>query len=75
MTDNEEFKESEDLETEDIYEDDQRDEMLKEDEITAAEDAFMRGREITPKKIRRFKRPDHEDTVSVELAEDDYNED
>jgi hypothetical protein len=62
----------EETETEDIYDDIQREEMLKEDEITAAENAFMQGREIKPEKR---KRPLHKDTVSVELAEDEYKED
>ena len=59
-------------ETEDICDDKQREEMLKEDEITAAENAFMQGREMTPEKR---KRPTHKDTVLVELAEDEYKED
>ena len=62
----------EETETEDIYDDKQREEMLKEDEISAAEDAFMQGRETEPKKE---KRPTHKDTVSVELAEKEYEED
>jgi hypothetical protein len=62
----------EETETEDIYDDNQREEMLKEDEITAAENAFMQGREMVPEKR---KRPTHKDTVSVELAEDEYKED
>jgi hypothetical protein len=56
----------------DIYDDKQREEMLDEDEITAAENAFMQGREITPKKR---KRPTHKDTVSVQLAENEYRDD
>jgi hypothetical protein len=56
----------------DIYDDKQREEMLDEDEITAAENAFMQGREITPEKR---KRSTHKDTVSVKLAEDEYKED
>ena len=59
-------------ETEDIYDEKQREEMLTEDEITAAENAFMQGREMTPDKK---KHPAHKDTVSVELAEDEYKED
>jgi hypothetical protein len=59
-------------ETEDIYDEKQREEMLDEDEITAAENAFMQGREMTPDKK---KHPAHKDTVSVELAEDEYEED
>jgi hypothetical protein len=60
------------IENDDIYDDIQREEMLKEDEITASENAFMQGREMTPEKR---KRPLHKDTVSVELAEDEYKED
>jgi hypothetical protein len=59
-------------ETGDIYDDKQREEMLNEDEITAAENAFMQGREMTPKKR---KRPTHKDTVSIELASEEYTED
>jgi hypothetical protein len=55
-------------ETGDIYDDKQREGMLNEDEITAAENAFMQGREMTPKKR---KRPTHKDTVSVELASEE----
>ena len=35
-------------ETGDIYDDTQRGEMLKADGITAAENSFMQGREVTP---------------------------
>jgi hypothetical protein len=59
-------------ETEDIYDDKQREEMLDEDEITAAENAFMKVREMQP---YNKKHPTHKDTVSVELAEDEYEED
>ena len=59
-------------ETGDIYDDKQRGEMLKADGITAAENAFMQGREMAPKKR---KKPSHKDTVSVELAADEYTED
>jgi hypothetical protein len=59
-------------ETGDIYDDKQRGEMLKADGITAAENAFMQGREMKPDKK---KRPTHEDTVSVQLAENEYKED
>jgi len=59
-------------ETGDIYDDKQRGEMLKADGITAAENAFMQGREMTPEKR---KHPTHKDTVSVQLAEDEYKED
>ena len=63
------------VDTMDIYNDDQRDEMLKTDEITAAENAFMQGREMKPKEIKKTKKTLHEDSVSVELAKQEYNED
>jgi hypothetical protein len=56
----------------DIYDDKQREKMLKADGITAAENAFMQGREMKPEKK---KRPAHVDTVSVQLAENEYKED
>ena len=59
-------------ETGDIYDDKQRGEMLEADGITAAENGFMQGREMTPKKR---KHPSHKDTVSVELAAEEYTED
>ncbi len=62
----------EETETEDIYDNKQREEMLDEDEITAAENAFMQGREMTPDKKKHLA---HKDTVSVELAEEEYEED
>jgi hypothetical protein len=65
-------EQEEERETGDIYDDKQRGEMLKADGITAAENAFMQGREMTPEKR---KRPTHKDTVSVELAEEEYEED
>jgi len=65
----------EETKTEDIYDDIQREEMLEEDEITAAENAFMQGREMTSEKRKRRTQTDHKDTVSVELAEDEYEED
>jgi hypothetical protein len=59
-------------ETGDIYDDTQRGEMLKADGITAAENAFMQGRKMTPK---NKKHPSHKDTVSVELSSEEYTED
>ena len=46
--------------------------MLKADGITAAENAFMQGRAMKPEKR---KRPAHKETVSVQLAEEEYKED
>jgi hypothetical protein len=71
----EKSKEYNDLETEDIYIDKQREEMLQDDEITAAEDGFMRGREMTSKTAKKLKKTGHKDSVSVELAEEEYEDD
>jgi len=65
----------EETETEDIYDEEQREKMLDEDEITAAENAFMQGREMKLKRIKKNKKTSHTDTVSVELAEEEYSED
>ncbi len=46
-------KQEEEADTEDIYDDEQREEMLDEDEITASENAFMQGREQTAEKKKR----------------------
>jgi len=70
--DTDDVEQEKERETGDIYDDEQRGEMLKADGITAAENAFMQGREMKPEKR---KRPTHKDTVSVELAEDEYKED
>ncbi len=70
--DTDDVEQEKERETGDIYDDKQRGEMLKTDGITAAENAFMQGREMTP---RKRKRPTHKDTVSVQLAEDEYKED
>jgi hypothetical protein len=71
-TDDVEPKENHELETEDIYNDKQRESMLKGDEITASENAFMEGREMDMKKKNKSS---HDDSVSVELAKQEYEED
>jgi hypothetical protein len=69
-------KQEEEADTEDIYDDEQREEMLDEDEITASENAFMQGREqTTEKKKSQKQKTSHDDSVSVELAKDEYQED
>jgi hypothetical protein len=68
-------KSKEETETEDIYDDEQREKMLDEDEITASENAFMEGREKEPEKKKGSKATGHDDSVSVELAKDEYQED
>jgi flagellar motor switch/type III secretory pathway protein FliN len=64
-------------ETEDIYNSKQREQMLDDDEITAAEEGFMKGREDEPpnKKQTRKNAINHVDQVSVELAKEDAEED
>jgi hypothetical protein len=42
---------AEESKTEDIYEGAQRDEMLEDDEIAAAEDGFTRGRDMAMKEM------------------------
>ncbi len=74
--DSEAFVDKEDKKPEDIYNDDSRQEMLEDDEITAAEEGFMRGWEGTVEGGKKHKKDsDHKDTASVELAKEQYNED
>ena len=63
--------------TEDIYNTKEREQMLDEDEITAAEEGFMKGREDEPpsKKQTRKNAVSHDDQVSVELAKEDAEDD
>ncbi|MCP8311910.1 MAG: hypothetical protein L6M37_03025 [Candidatus Methylarchaceae archaeon HK02M1] len=68
------LREGETRETNDIYDDEQREEMLADDEITAAESAFMAGREMNIRKQKK-KWMEHEDSISVEMAEEEYHED
>ncbi len=64
-------------ETEDIYQTGVRERMEDEDEITAAEGAFMEGREQEPpsKKETRKNAISHDDSISVELAKEDSEDD
>jgi hypothetical protein len=72
----EEEEEKTETETTDIYDDKHLEEMLENDEITEAEYSFMLGREkIKKKKKLGLERKEHEDTKSVELAQNEYNED
>ncbi len=72
----EEEEEKTETETSDIYDDEQLEEMLENDEITEAEYSFMQGREkVGKKKKLGLKRRKHEDTASVELAQEEYEED
>ena len=68
-------KQEEERDNEDIYDDEQREEMLDEDEITASENGFMQGREQKPEKRKRQEQKNsHDDSVSVELVKDGYQE-
>ncbi len=64
-------------ETEDVYDTETREAMLDEDDITAAEEGFMKGHEQEPpaKKETRKNAVSHDDTVSVELAKEDSEDD
>jgi hypothetical protein len=74
--DDEKFVDGEDEEPEDIYDEESREEMVENDEITAAEEGFMRGWEGTVEGGKKHKKDgDHNDTTSVELVKEQYNED
>jgi hypothetical protein len=64
-------------ETEDIYNAKEREEMLDDDEITAAEEGFMKGREDEPpsKKQTLKNSISHTDETAVELAKEDSEDD
>ncbi|MCG7844510.1 MAG: hypothetical protein MIO90_03665 [Methanomassiliicoccales archaeon] len=72
----EEFVYEQDKAAEDIYDDETRQEMLEDDEITAAEEGFMRGWEGTVEGGKKHKKDSaHKDTASVELVKEQYQED
>jgi hypothetical protein len=76
-SDREEEEEDEDK-TMNVYDEEQLEEMLENDEITEAEYSFMLGREKIGKKKKKrlgLERKEHEDTTSVELAKNEYDED
>ena len=66
--------EKEDEETEDIYDAKQRERMLEEDEISVAEEGFMQGRDEPPNK-KETRKKSHDDSISVELAKQDAEDD
>jgi hypothetical protein len=69
-------KEDKEEETDDVYDTEERETMLDDDEITAAEEGFMRGREQEPsKKETRKNAIGHDDQIAVELAKEDAEED
>ena len=74
-TDDVEPDENLELETEDIYNDKQREQMLEDDEITESENAFMVGREKKMEKDKKGKKTGHDDSISVEISKQEYEED
>jgi len=72
-----ETKEEKEDETEDVYDTQERENMLDEDDISAAEEGFMKGREQEPpsKKETRKNAISHDDTISDELAKEDAEDD
>ena len=74
--DDEKFVDGDDEDPEDIYDEDAREEMVENDEITAAEEGFMRGWEGNVEGGKKHKKHnDHNDDTSVELVKEQYNED
>jgi len=72
----EEFSSEEEKEPEDIYNEETRQEMVEDDEITASEEGFMRGWDGTVEGDKKNKkRGDHHDTPSVDLVKEQYKED
>lgn len=59
----------------DIYKDEQREKMLKADEITSAESAFMAGRNREGEKKKKDLWLEKKETKSVELAQKEHQED
>ncbi len=63
-------------EPKDIYDEEELEELQEADEITAAEEGFMRGREGDLEGGRKRKKSAlHKDTPSVALAKNQYGED
>lgn len=63
-------------EPKDIYDEEEREEMLEGDEITGAEEGFMRGREGDLEGGKKGRKATvHRDTPSVESAKQQYGED
>jgi hypothetical protein len=75
-SDSKELVDDESKEPKDIYDDDTRQEMVEDDEITASEEGFMRGWDGTLEGGKKHKKDgDHKDTASVELVKEQYKED
>jgi hypothetical protein len=63
--------------TDDVYDTNVREVMLDNDEMTAAEEGFLRGREQEPpsKKETRKNAVGHTDEIADELAKEDAEDD
>lgn len=68
-------KRKQEPETMDIYKDKQRERMLKSDEVTAAESAFMAGRDRKVGKKKKDLWLEKKEAKPVELAQQDHQED
>jgi hypothetical protein len=70
-------KQDKEDQTDDLYDSDIRETMLDEDEITAAEEGFMRGHEQEgpSKKETRKNAISHDDQIADELAKEDAEDD
>ncbi len=64
-------------ESDDIYNPDEREEQLEDDEVTAAEAGFMEGytQEAPGKKVTQKNAVSHTDEIADELAKEDAEED
>jgi hypothetical protein len=76
VVDPEKFSYAPEEKADDIYDEETREEQLEGDEITAAEEGFMRGwdGEIEGGKKNKKTNP-HNDMVSVEMTKNQYGED
>jgi hypothetical protein len=74
--DDEKFSYGPEQKADDVYDEETREEQLEGDEITAAEEGFMRGweGEIEGGKKNKKSRP-HNDLTSVEMTKNQYGED
>ncbi|MGD6853252.1 MAG: hypothetical protein ACQCN6_14435 [Candidatus Bathyarchaeia archaeon] len=72
-----ESKEEKAEETDDLYDTEERETMLEDDEITDAEAGFMEGFQQEPpsKKQTRKNAISHDDSIADELAKEDAEED
>jgi hypothetical protein len=78
VEDKEESPDINEEEAQDIYDENDRQEMLEEDEITEAEYSFMAGREIADKKKKKdswLEKKVPEETASVDQAQNEYQDD